>query len=36
MSPIPSHGNDAARAFYHRLGYTERSGYELLDKTLSR
>jgi GNAT superfamily N-acetyltransferase len=27
-------GNDVARAFYHRHGYTEREGYELLDKTL--
>ena len=27
-------GNDAARAFYHRHGYTERSAYELLDKSL--
>jgi GNAT superfamily N-acetyltransferase len=29
-----SRGNDRARAFYHRQGYTERSGFELLDKTL--
>ncbi len=28
-------GNDAARRFYHRHGYTERAGYELLDKPLS-
>ncbi|MCB0127279.1 MAG: GNAT family N-acetyltransferase [Caldilineaceae bacterium] len=27
-------GNDAARTFYHRFGYNERSAYELLDKTL--
>jgi GNAT superfamily N-acetyltransferase len=27
-------GNDSARAFYHRHGYTERSAYELLDKML--
>jgi GNAT superfamily N-acetyltransferase len=27
-------GNEAARAFYHRRGYKERSGYELLDKPL--
>jgi GNAT superfamily N-acetyltransferase len=27
-------GNDAARDFYRRQGYTERSGYELLDKML--
>lgn len=26
--------NDAARAFYRRQGYAQRSGYELLDKTL--
>jgi GNAT superfamily N-acetyltransferase len=29
-----SRSNDYARAFYHRKGYTERSGYELLDKML--
>lgn len=29
-----SRGNDAARRFYRRHGYTERSGYELLDKML--
>ena len=29
-----SRGNDAARAFYHRHGYTGRSAYELLDKIL--
>lgn len=29
-----SRGNDAARVFYHRHGYTDRSGYELLDKML--
>jgi GNAT superfamily N-acetyltransferase len=29
-----SRHNDAARAFYHRQGYSERSGYELLDKAL--
>jgi GNAT superfamily N-acetyltransferase len=29
-----SRGNDSARAFYRRHGYAERSGYELLDKTL--
>ncbi len=27
-------GNDEARAFYHRHGYTERERYQLLDKTL--
>ncbi len=27
--------NDSARAFYRRHGYVERSGYELLDKSLS-
>ena len=27
-------GNDAAREFYQRRGYAERSGYELLDKML--
>jgi ribosomal protein S18 acetylase RimI-like enzyme len=26
--------NDGARAFYHRRGYEERSGYELMDKGL--
>lgn len=26
--------NEAARAFYHRQGYTERADYELLDKML--
>ncbi len=29
-----SRHNDSARAFYHRQGYLERSGYELLDKAL--
>jgi ribosomal protein S18 acetylase RimI-like enzyme len=29
-------GNERARHFYHRQGYTERSPYELLDKTLRR
>lgn len=29
-----SRQNDAARAFYHRHGYAERSAYELLDKDL--
>lgn len=29
-----SRNNDAARAFYHRHGYSERSAYELLDKML--
>jgi hypothetical protein len=29
-----SRGNDAARAFYHRHGYSERSAYELLDRML--
>jgi GNAT superfamily N-acetyltransferase len=29
-----SRHNDSARAFYHRHGYRERSGYELLDKML--
>lgn len=28
-------GNDAARAFYRERGYSERSGYELLDKKLN-
>ena len=28
-------GNDAARAFYRERGYSERSGYELLDKMLN-
>ena len=28
------HGNDSARGFYHRQGYVERSGYEILDKEL--
>lgn len=28
-------GNDAARAFYHRQGYIDRAGYELLDKHLA-
>ncbi len=27
-------GNESARAFYRERGYTERSGYELLDKML--
>jgi GNAT superfamily N-acetyltransferase len=27
--------NDSGRAFYRRHGYVERSGYELLDKSLS-
>ena len=27
-------GNEAAREFYRRRGYSERSGYELLDKML--
>ncbi len=27
-------GNDAAREYYRRQGYSERSGYELLDKRL--
>jgi GNAT superfamily N-acetyltransferase len=27
-------GNDTARAFYHRLGYQERSGFGILDKAL--
>ncbi|MEQ8857387.1 MAG: GNAT family N-acetyltransferase [Pseudomonadales bacterium] len=27
-------GNVDARGFYHRYGYRERAGYELLDKTL--
>jgi len=30
-----SRQNDAARGFYHRHGYVERDGYELLDKHLS-
>lgn len=29
-----SHGNEAARVFYRRHGYQDRSGYELLDKRL--
>ncbi len=29
-----SRHNDSARAFYHRHEYLERSGYELLEKTL--
>lgn len=29
-----SRGNGSARTFYHNQGYTERSGYELLDKML--
>lgn len=29
-----SRGNDSARRFYRRFGYAERSGFELLDKTL--
>ena len=29
-----SRGNEAAREFYRRHGYSERSGYELLDKNL--
>ena len=29
-----SQGNNAARAFYRRHGYSQRSGYELLDKNL--
>lgn len=29
-----SRHNDAARRFYHRFGYTERLGFELLDKML--
>jgi ribosomal protein S18 acetylase RimI-like enzyme len=28
-------GNQAGRAFYHRGGYRERAGYELLDKILN-
>ena len=27
-------GNDGARGFYRRHGYTERAGFELLDKML--
>ena len=30
-----SRHNDAARRFYHRQGYAERAGYELLDRMLS-
>ena len=30
-----SRNNNSARQFYHRHGYSERSAYELLDKTLS-
>jgi GNAT superfamily N-acetyltransferase len=30
-----SRHNDWARRFYHRFGYEERSGYELLDKKLN-
>ena len=29
-----SHGNEFARRFYHRQGYKERYGFELLDKML--
>src|SRR5262245_34607350 len=29
-----SRRNDVAQAFYHRQGYSEQSGYELLDKAL--
>ena len=29
-----SRSNDSARVFYHRQGYVERSGYELLEKML--
>ena len=29
-----SRDNDSARRFYHRSGYAERSGFELLDKML--
>jgi GNAT superfamily N-acetyltransferase len=29
-------GNEAARDFYRRHGYADRSGFELLDKTLPR
>lgn len=29
-------GNEAARDFYRRQGYSERSAYELLDKALAR
>lgn len=29
-----SRGNESARTFYHRQGYGERSGFELLDKSL--
>jgi GNAT superfamily N-acetyltransferase len=29
-----SRNNDSARSFYHRHEYVERSGYELLEKTL--
>lgn len=29
-----SRGNDAARAFYDRQGYSERTGYDLLEKAL--
>jgi len=27
-------GNPGAREFYRRQGYSERAGYELMDKTL--
>ncbi len=30
-----SRHNDTARRFYHRFGYAERSGFELLDKMLN-
>lgn len=30
-----SRGNDSARRFYHRHGYRERDGFELLDKMLT-
>jgi len=29
-------GNEAAREFYHRNGYSDRAGFELLDKHLPR
>lgn len=31
-----SRGNDSARHFYRRFGYTQRLGFELLDKMLAR
>ncbi|MFM2483796.1 GNAT family N-acetyltransferase [Celerinatantimonas yamalensis] len=35
MSLQLSRGNNSARDFYHSLGYADRPGYELLDKSLN-